>query len=98
MNAKEAIKSTILGCDMIWQPYVQDLKDEELLVRPVPGANHLAWQLGHLIDSERTMMEGLTPGTSPALPAGFTTMHSRENAGVDDPKKFLKKDEYLKLA
>ena len=28
---------------------VSDLSDAELLVRPVPQANHIAWQLGHLI-------------------------------------------------
>lgn len=98
MNAKDAIKAAIESCDHIWQGYVQDLTDAELLVRPVPGCNHIAWQMGHAIAGEHFMMEGVAPGKMPPLPAGFAEKHDKATAGSDDPKAFLKKDEYLKLA
>ena len=44
MNAREAIKQSMNMPDMIWKSYLNDLSDEDLLVRPVDGANHLAWQ------------------------------------------------------
>ena len=36
--------------------YVQDLADADLLLRPVPGINHIAWQLGHLITGSKKML------------------------------------------
>ncbi|HEY2787370.1 MAG TPA: DinB family protein [Fimbriiglobus sp.] len=78
--------------------YLSDLSDADLLVRPVPGANHIAWQLGHLIHSEASFFHGGFPGVkSPALPAGFAEQHDKATAAVDPPKGFLKKDEYLAL-
>lgn len=97
MNARDAIKASFAMPDMICRRYLDDLKDADLLVRPVPGANHIAWQLGHLITSERAIVEAACPGSMPALPAGFAEKHNKDAAGNDDPKAFCKKDEYLKL-
>jgi hypothetical protein len=83
--------------EYIVQAYLGDLSDAELLMRPTPGANHIAWQLGHLISSEQTLMEGIAPGTMPPLPAGFAEKHTKETTQVDDPRAFLTKAEYLKL-
>ena len=52
MNAHEAIKTSMQSPDMNWQSYIGDLDDANLFVRPVEGANHIAWQLGHLIVAE----------------------------------------------
>ena len=52
MNARDAIKLNINSANMICQGYLADLTDAELLIRPVPGANHIAWQLGHLLVGE----------------------------------------------
>ena len=41
-----------------------DLSDADLLVRPAPSANHIAWQLGHLIASERNLVEAAAPGST----------------------------------
>ena len=56
MNAREAIKLNLNSSNMICQGYLADLTDADLLVRPVPGANHIAWQLGHLLISEHDMV------------------------------------------
>jgi hypothetical protein len=97
MNVREAIKLSYAMPDHICRSYLGDLKDSDLLVRPVPGANHIAWQLGHLITSEHGMIEMVCPGSSPPLPAGFAEKHNKTTATSDDPKAFYKKDEYLKL-
>ena len=97
MNAKRAIESNIAMADKIAQSYLADLTDAELLVRPVPGANHIAWQLGHLISSERDLIEMVAPGSMPKLPEGFKEKHAKQTAASDDPKAFCTKAEYLKL-
>lgn len=81
--------------DFLVESYLTDLSDEDLLIRPVPGANHLAWQLGHLIASEHAHMNVLSPDCMPPLPNGFRDRHVRATADVDDPAAFLTKAEYL---
>jgi hypothetical protein len=97
MNAREAIKLSYGTPDQICRGYLADLKDSDLMVRPVPGANHIAWQLGHLINTEYETIESMYPGSSSPLPAGFKQKHTKETAASDDPKAFYSKDEYLKL-
>jgi hypothetical protein len=83
--------------DNIVQSYLGDLTDADLMLRPVEGMNHIAWQLGHLIGSERWFIEAVKPGASPELPAGFEAAHKKETAGVNDASKFHTKAEYLAL-
>lgn len=97
MTPQEAIQLTIDSGDMIVQSYLSDLSDADFLVRAVPGINHIAWQMGHLIASERQMVDEICPGVSPPLPDGFAARHSKETAGSDDASKFLKKSEYMAL-
>jgi hypothetical protein len=98
MDAKGAIKALLRSADVVWNGYVGDLKDEELFVRPVPGCNHIAWQLGHLIEGEHGMMSALASGQMPPLPPGFAERHAKEAARSDDPKQFFTKEVYLKAA
>lgn len=97
MNGVKALKENMTTPDFLVKAYLGDLSDDELMMRPVPGINHIKWQLGHLIQSEHSMVEAICPGVMPPLPEGFTAKHTKETAGSDDPKGFLKKDEYLKL-
>jgi hypothetical protein len=96
MTAKEVIRELVEFCHTVTRGYVEDLTDKDLLVRSVPGANHIAWQLGHLIDSEHHMLRALGR-TPPALPANFAAAHTKEAATSDDPAKFFKKSDYLGL-
>ena len=98
MNAKDTIRTTFRTADFMVQSYLQDITEPELLVRPVPGANHLAWQLGHLILAERHLVEAAAPGAMPALPDGFAARHTKETASSDNPSDFLSKAEYFDLA
>lgn len=97
MTPKDVIQSTLGFSEMISQKYLADLSQADLLVRPVPGQNHIAWQVGHLILSERNMLEGVKPGASPSLPDGFEAGHGRDKTGVDDPSLYHPPETYLKL-
>jgi hypothetical protein len=55
-----------------------DFSDAEILMRPVPGANNVAWQLGHLVAAETMMLSAMKPGAAPELPAGFADKFNKE--------------------
>ena len=96
MTAKDAIKHTLNSCRMITTEYLKDFSDADLLARPVPAANHTAWQLGHLIASEHEMMAALGH-KMPALPAGFAAKYTPQTAKSDRAADFATKKEYLDL-
>ena len=97
MNAKDAIKIGIDTGRFISIGYVEDLTDQELLHRPAKGANHINWQMGHLIQSENEMINIVAPGAMPSLPAGFAEKYTKDTAGSDDASRFLKKSDLLKV-
>jgi hypothetical protein len=97
MNTQGAILTGYQCADTIVQSYLNDLTDAELLVRAVPGVNHIAWQLGHLIASENGLIDDALPGSMPPLPPGFAEKHSKETSVSDNPADFLPKSEYLRL-
>jgi len=96
MTAHDVLKSLVDFCHMVARTYLEDLTDEQLLVRPVPQCNHIAWQLGHLITSDQQMLTELGH-PAPALPPGFAERHTKETATSDKPAQFCKKSEYLAL-
>ena len=98
MNFKDAIRSSLNVADFMVQGYLADITPQEMLLRPVPEANHIAWQLGHLIVSERHLVEAAKAGSMPDLPTGFAQRHRRDGTVSDNPSDYLSKDEYLKLA
>ena len=97
MNAKDAIKHSLDSGEMVLKTYLGDLSDAELLTRPAKGANHLAWQLGHLISSEQQLVNSVCAGASPELPAGFRENHGKDATGSDDRSKFPSKQQYVEL-
>lgn len=97
MSPKDALKLSIGMSDFIINAYIKDLSDADLFIRPVPGMNHIAWQLGHIIAGERWMVEAIKPGSSPVLPEGFDEGHGQTASNVDDPSKYYRKDRYQKL-
>jgi hypothetical protein len=94
--AKNLLRQSIEMGHMVTRLYVEDLTDAELLVRSAPGANHIAWQLGHAIGGVRELLVALGRD-APALPDGFGAAYTRETAASDDPAKFAAKAEYLAL-
>ncbi len=97
MKATDVLQNTLASTQFVLSTYLSDLSDADLLVRPVPEANHLAWQLGHLIAAE-VMLGKDVPGTNyPALPPGFAEQHSKETSKQTDAKGFLTKAAYVDL-
>ena len=96
LSVKDMIRNQIKFGDMLITSYIGDLNDADLLVRSVPSANHIAWQLGHLISSSQHILQGLGHESTP-LPLGFAEKHITETAASDDPAKFCPKAEYLRL-
>jgi hypothetical protein len=98
MNFKDSIHSALGIADFMVQGYLADITPQEFVQRAVPDANHIAWQLGHLIAAEYRLIEAAAPGTMPALPEGFAERHAKDMATSDNPADFLSKDEYLKIS
>lgn len=96
MQAKDALKQVVESCHMITRMYIEDLQDSDLLVRSVPGTNHIAWQLGHMIVGNQWMIQALGCD-APKLDPQFVASYTKETAASDDPARFAKKSEYLSL-
>jgi hypothetical protein len=97
MSPKDALRLSIEMSDYIINAYIGDLKDADLFIRPVPGMNHIAWQMGHLISAENRFVGMVKPGACPPLPAGFEEAYSKETTTIDDPAKFHTLAQYQEL-
>lgn len=92
------VVSELLGTSrFVMTTYLSDLSDKDILVRPAPGAHHAAWQLGHLILSERMMIEGVVANSCPVLPNGFQDAHGKERGLTDAVEGYLRVQEYIDL-
>ncbi len=95
MQGKDVIKYTLASTQNILGMFIADFSDEDLLVQPVPGANHLAWQLGHLCGSEGHLLSKHLPGVAyPDLPPA---VREQPKGGSGETKGFLTKGEYWSL-
>jgi hypothetical protein len=98
MGYRDAVARTTIRSHELIPFLLSDLSDADLLVRPVLGANHIAWQLGHLIIQECHSIGSQLLGVRyPELPPGFEEQHGDGTASVDPPCGFLSKAEYLDL-
>ncbi|WP_435016383.1 DinB family protein [Tundrisphaera sp. TA3] len=97
MDAKVPCRQTLQGSDMFVGMYLKDLSDEDILIKPLPGMNPIAWQLGHLISVERMILETIQPGSSPALPEGFDAAHGKGKGQAEPPAGFSTLAEYQAL-
>lgn len=96
MTPKDVIRNTIDMGQQVLSAYLSDLSDEDLMNRPVPEANHIAWQLGHLVSSEHKMLSD-AGYDMPGLPDGFIEAYTPETSKSDNPGGFHKKQDYLDL-
>lgn len=91
MDARQAIRTQLELSEFVCLGYLADLSDRDLLLRACPGANHINWQVGHLIGSEHNHISRFSPGQMPPLPDRLPELYSRETVQVDDPALFLPK-------
>ena len=94
MSVKDAIRQTLDMSQNILSKYISDLDDDAIRLRPMEGINPIAWQLGHLLSFERSMVEGIKPGSSPALPEGFDDNHSTDAAKAKRDSGYRTLSEY----
>jgi hypothetical protein len=97
MNVTELLAGNLAQGHETLKQHLADFSDADMFVRPTAGANHAAWQVGHLLSFETMLCGMYAPQAAPKLPENFNKMHGSEGAKVDDPAQFLKKDEMLKL-
>lgn len=97
MNGSKVIETALASTQHMVNWYLNDLADADLLVRPLPNTNHIAWQLGHVIASETRLARQVPSISYPALPAGFEEQHAQEMATQESTKGFLSKQKYLDL-
>ena len=97
MNAIEITASTLESTGQMLSMFLSDLSDADLLVCPVGGANHIAWQIGHLISSERMTVNNLPDVSYPILTPEFEATHSRDSTTKQSHAGFLTKAQYLMM-
>src|SRR4051794_41969139 len=97
MNFKDAARYTYSIADFMIESYLTDITPQEMLMRPAPDANHLAWQLGHLISAECRLGDAAVPGSMPQLAAGFAERHTKDTAKSGKPSDLFSKNEYMSL-
>jgi hypothetical protein len=98
MTGVDAIRTALQSTHHLITWFLSDLADADLLVRPVSGANHIAWQMGHLIVSETRLVNQPTfKAVYPELPAGFDKQHNKETQAREPATDFATKAEYVDL-
>ncbi|MGP0065514.1 MAG: DinB family protein [Isosphaeraceae bacterium] len=98
MTGVQAIQTALKGTQSAMSMFLSDFTDADLFVRPVPTANHAAWQIGNVIVGDAMLIQSQLPDAAyPELPAGFVETHGPEGAKKDGPDGFLTKAEYLSL-
>lgn len=96
MTGKDAIKAALSSTQGLLNWYVGDLSDADFLERPAPAANHIAWQMGHVIAGDvHLIRQQLPDAVYPELPAGFMEKHTKETASQN--QAFYTKAEYVDL-
>jgi hypothetical protein len=83
--------------DWVVRRYLDDLSDADLHYCPIPEVNPIAWQLGHLILSERQQLYLIAGGERIDLPEGFEAVHTRPEPGHRPGGPFWPKQDYLRL-
>src|SRR5947207_11489945 len=74
-----------------------DFSQVDLLTRPVPGANHAAWQLGHLIGSAAHMIGAVAPGVVPPAAVKMGETCNGKTASMYDPAFFPDTSQLLEI-
>jgi hypothetical protein len=74
--------------------HLADFNDADMFVRPVPAANHAAYQLAHLLRTTIDMTRAIAPTVTITLPPK-TQGDAKGSPTSDDPNQFPSKAELL---
>jgi hypothetical protein len=94
MTINQLLASSLTGGPNMLGMTLGDFSDADMLVRPVPTANHAAWQLGHRVKAAHGMLSQVGAPLAP-LPDGFKEKYTNDTCKSDDPAKFGTKAELL---
>lgn len=94
MTGKHALKATLTSTEFVLNMYLGDLNDADILVRPVPYANNTAWQLGHLITSEKFLLSVLPGAIFPDIPLTLED-YGKETSATGPKNGYLTKAAYM---
>ena len=97
MALAELLANNLVSNMEMLKQHLADFTEEEMLVRPVPTANHAAWQVGHLAFLEVSLCGIYAPSAGLSMPADAATTYGKAGASSDDPARFFRKDEGLKM-
>jgi len=96
MQAKDAIKNALASSLDTLNMFLCDLSDVDITVRPVPGANHIAWQLAHLVVAESFLLGDQLPGVQyPEGPKAIADLGNERTGKADPPGGYLAKSNYV---
>jgi hypothetical protein len=95
MTPTELMADVVTRNGEILKMTLADFTDEQMLARPVPGANHAAWQVGHLLGSAAHMLRDVAPGVVPAPVAELGAKYNGKTAHVDEAAFYPTKSELL---
>lgn len=96
MTGKDALKYWLTSTRDMLGMFLAELSDDDLQVRPVPTANNIAWQIGHLIASETVL--GAELGIKyPAIPPVIQVLGSGASSQTHPDGGKLTKAQYLEL-
>jgi hypothetical protein len=97
MHIKEVITNSLKMSLGLLKTYLSDLSDQDIMKRPADSANHIAWQLGHIIASEQQLFSSVFPESYKALPEGFVAKHSKDTCANNNAKDFYTVKTYLEV-
>jgi hypothetical protein len=97
MDIREVIAEGLKTSRLVLFRYIDDFSDADLYVRPVPKAHTTAWQLGHLVLSERMMMKGLGCKELVELPERFESAHAGDRGYSYQEDSGFFKEQYREL-
>jgi len=98
MTPFELMSDVLVRNGEILKMTLADFSEQEMLARPVPGANHAAWQVGHLIGSAAYMLrEVAPPDIVPDAAGRFREKYDGKTAGIDDASFFANKSDLLEV-
>lgn len=95
MNPNRYLIEAVQQANGLVGMHLADMTDADLLVRPCPTANHGIWQLQQVAGFDVAVANALAPGSVPPLPDQYQS--TKDTAGIDDPAKFMKKDEVMSV-
>jgi hypothetical protein len=84
MNSKQLLIDTYRQQAGMLQMHLSDFSEADMLVRPVEAANHVAWQLGHLVNSTINLINSVSPGALAAPEPAFAERHGYNGTKLND--------------